>query len=308
MAEPSAAVASPAPPASKTRRYISPGLFLLGLVLFGLPWVDVSYEGRKAVSQSGYLAVYGGVWLHGDFQESAERQRGKPPPLFDSALLMAVYAALLLAGIFFGMNADSPQGRAVASWCCAACALACIGIQSAIGLPLDRQLREMLAQEGELERLDEEHGAIAATAIDIRHTAWFWSSIGVLVGAAAAAVVFRDRDFGDPPRGVGTGLFVLVGCLGIGMAVGVMIGFLEGEAVEKRWQIRTTKPRRGAIIPARPAAVADARRSAASVPPRRATSAAVPALCWPSTPLDASRKSAGSDHPRPDRRSRSADG
>jgi hypothetical protein len=309
MDEPSAALASPKPPVSKSRRYISPGLFLVGLLLFGLPWVDVSWQGRKSVSQSGYQAVYGGVWLHGDFQKSAEKQRGKPPPLFDSALLLAVYAAFLLAGIFFGINADSPQDRAVASWCCAACALACIGIQSAIGLPLDRQLREMLAEQGELELLGEERGATAAaSAIDVRHTLWFWSSIGVLVGAAAASVVFRDRDFGDPPRGVGTGLFVLVGLLGIGMAVGVMIGFLNGEAVEKRWQIRSTRPRRGSIIPARPAVVADVRRSETSDRPSRATSAAEPAPCWPSTPHDVSRESAGNGRPTPGRRTRSIAG
>src|SRR5947207_3968950 len=67
----------PAPPA--VRRWLSPGSFALAGIMFFLPWLDVSCNGRSVLTQTGLQACTGDVSLAKEFQEMKDKQAPAAP-------------------------------------------------------------------------------------------------------------------------------------------------------------------------------------------------------------------------------------
>jgi hypothetical protein len=131
------------PPGQFPGRLISPGFFLLSLLLFLLPWVDVRCDHVFVVaSQSGLQACIG------DYSESTlainERlQKGNELLPFNPqeerlkpAVLLIIYALLLLAGLIAGLAIPVGKIRLAALASCAGLAFSLLVAQVAVGFPI----------------------------------------------------------------------------------------------------------------------------------------------------------------------------
>src|SRR5207248_572614 len=97
---------APAPRPSFWRRIRgrlpTPSLFLLAVVLFPLPWIELSCQNDVMITQSGLEAIYGGASpgpaMGGPFGGGQVDTKGLPP-----APVMGGYAFGLLAALLAGL-------------------------------------------------------------------------------------------------------------------------------------------------------------------------------------------------------------
>jgi hypothetical protein len=164
-------------------RPVSPALFLLALIAFPLPWVEVSCDGgpglgkKVLASQSGMQAIWGGAKLSPvlegrrtdiearlieDAKKRSKRNRatGRGAPqaaggdLIDSDALeyaapaMMCYPVFLLLGILFGFFSTRPATRCVMAGGFGGLALLMIVIQTSLGFPVERATGRLIGGAG----------------------------------------------------------------------------------------------------------------------------------------------------------------
>lgn len=190
-------------------RLVSPSTFLLALLLFPLPWVDIACPGLKpetpkalkesgvppsvyepflpqsgSVSiwtQSGLQAAFGERWSlieqePSDFGE----QRAKQWKRIDQALTarlhgspwMALYPFILLAGILAGLGMRMGGRRRMGIAGCAITSLLLVFVQTRIGFPVEQAYWSIPWEAV----LDDPQSAPKRPEdhLAIEYTAWFW--------------------------------------------------------------------------------------------------------------------------------------
>jgi hypothetical protein len=146
------AVALPArrPPSEWPRRLTAPLSFLVPLLFFLLPWIDVHCNRFTLIRQSGLqscFGVYSRSLLYADRVHEA-RRNGAPveEPQPAPAVLSIVFALLLVAGLVLGLALRLGLLRGLFVGSCALAALAALGLQTGQGFPLEREVEKALAR------------------------------------------------------------------------------------------------------------------------------------------------------------------
>lgn len=202
-------------------RIVRYSTLLLALLLFPLPWVEVSCSppgggGGLAVTQSGLQAAYGGRSL-APFAEkytaevgremakagAPRQQRGEAdkgnvvekrlPP----APLMLLFPLIVASGLGISFTRLPAAGRVAGT--AAALALALMLVQAAIGFPVPNQLAEEMARQAVASATHDgaNAGAAAVAAplmLTVRLTGWFWlAAVSLAAGAATPLVEWAVR-------------------------------------------------------------------------------------------------------------------
>lgn len=127
-----------------TFRYLVPGKLAFGVLLFFLPWIQISCrvtnEGKTEtialMQQSGFDAAVGRVSPAGPLaqmgagDEDGAGDGGSPAPL------IIVYGLVLIAGAAAGFTMGMTEGRRLAMGAAAGIAFLCLLVQSLAGFPL----------------------------------------------------------------------------------------------------------------------------------------------------------------------------
>ena len=178
------------------------------LLLFFLPWTNLSCNDRVLIRQSGFQSCYGGAtptaYLQGMMERNGDpaKRKGGPDSLPLSPLSW-MFALCLATGIVSGLGcmiALATRLRIVAIalehvalLAGSACFLLLV-VQMVFGFPLERQLhqenektrqqrkqdRDARAQFGDPNRGFDEAGALAADAlvgIDVQYSVWLWATL-----------------------------------------------------------------------------------------------------------------------------------
>ncbi|MBI3409238.1 MAG: DUF4339 domain-containing protein [Planctomycetes bacterium] len=135
-------------------RLITPGFFVIALLMFFLPWIEVRCNGFPVISQSGLQASVGAYSETLFFaQEKQNRaQMGMGFRLVDDekapvAPLLLLYGAIVLAGIVLGLVLRAGTGRMAALGSCGAVAFFLMIIQLSIGFPIAKQVAKANADQ-----------------------------------------------------------------------------------------------------------------------------------------------------------------
>ena len=180
-------------------RVASPSMLIAALVLFCLPWVNVSCRTPDGevleISQTGLQAALGKstVSMHGEdgtvrvgdsFLDGPNALAGdndfgapRTPGDIDAAPLLLVYAVVLIAGAIAGFVVPTDQPRMAAVGGCGAAAAALLILQLVAGFPLTSDIPVEMA---------------TTTQLQTSYSLWFWLS--VLVTLAVPAVVFLEHN------------------------------------------------------------------------------------------------------------------
>jgi hypothetical protein len=171
---------------------------LTALILFLLPWTNVTCAGQRVATQTGLQAAYGGV---------SEAQPETTGPIkttskakdenLAAAWLVAIAGILVLAGVAVSLQALVRNvAPAVAPGLLAGVALLLLGIQAIVGFPIGEGLDELSAQiKGEL------RAPGAGNPISIDRTPWFWLE---LIALAVPVFLFwnEKKKLAGPPEGL----------------------------------------------------------------------------------------------------------
>lgn len=190
-------------------RLFSPSGFLLALVVFPLPWLEVrcNAQGDMAnpldpagppirtvvmATQSGLESAYGGHRRgpHVDFYLQDLRNQGYLPSLLARtdvrpAWLMSAYAAVLGMGMLLGLVLPVGIWRLGAVAACAACAVSLLATQTAVEFPLAHHLQELHADPTWGER---ELAALRHVG-PVQYTPFFYLAWGLTLASAAVVAV-----------------------------------------------------------------------------------------------------------------------
>jgi hypothetical protein len=185
---------------------LSPSFFAVALLLFPLPFVEVSCRDRAVSSQSGLQAVYGGFSVDPFLKAAAEGEanaRGIDPrqAKLAPAPLMIVYPLFLIAGAVLSLLLV-PSRRRVVAGVFAGLGLACLVAQSVLGWPLVRNLLHHLAEAPTVGR---DAAFMTAALVQTQLTVWFWLSVVALAlaGIAPTAESWLRRALTAPARAGG---------------------------------------------------------------------------------------------------------
>lgn len=186
--------------ASGWRRIPSSLLPWPALVLFFLPWIDVSCSGRPVARQSGAQVCVGEFTVAPGLDQQqggrlADRQRGEAPPwsllacLYGASLAMSAAALVCaLTCVALGAWGSAGQAHCVALACLGAC-WALLTAFLLAGSPAEGRLAEAMEhlqqEQGRMQRgggLGAEIGANLGAAlvnVQVRYTPWLWLSWGL---------------------------------------------------------------------------------------------------------------------------------
>jgi hypothetical protein len=199
-------------------RLISPGFFLLLVITFLLPWVDVRCNGFTIVSQSGLQACFGGysegAMLNDPGMRNGPRvQRDRSQ--IKAAPLMIVYGVAILAGLIAALALPVGLVRmGIVGTCAVAGFLLAIG-QLIVGFPIAAEVAKANAEQmrnnpiinGNPIPLDPFNPAGAPLGINkggppmimtVETSPWYWLNLFLLAGPIGGLflehlVVFAGR-------------------------------------------------------------------------------------------------------------------
>jgi hypothetical protein len=145
------------PAAEFPGRLISPSSFILVLLLFPLPWVELSCHGPMGsltvASQSGLQACWGGYSVINVNDQGFGRRPVNPPaanvanPKVASAPLMVIFILLVLLGLIFGLALPIGWFRFSMVAGCSGLAILLLLIQIGTGFPFAKSAREVQDQQ-----------------------------------------------------------------------------------------------------------------------------------------------------------------
>ena len=178
-------------------RMASPSMLIAALVLFCLPWVNVSCRTPDGdvleISQTGLQAALGKstVAIHGkdgtvrvgdsvlDRPDAVADDFGAPRTGsdVDAAPLLLLHATVLIAGAIAGFVISTDQLRMAAVGGCGAAAAALLILQVVAGFPLTSDIPTEVSN---------------STQLETSYSLWFWLSL--LVTIAVPAVVFLEHN------------------------------------------------------------------------------------------------------------------
>jgi len=179
------------------------GTLVAALILFFLPWMEVSCAGQKFITQNGvqsvlnkfspadHLKELGGM---AEMHESTRLKGTKDGDFGDEAgysILAGVALFTVVAALGTGLGRNSRQTCGLL----AAIALACLGIQAMIGFPLksaaakmmDEAMKNNPARSPGMEAQEEMAKAMFGKmfSVNVDYTPWFYGEL-VLLGVATA--------------------------------------------------------------------------------------------------------------------------
>lgn len=178
-------------------RVASPSMLIAALVLFCLPWVNVSCRAPDGdvleVSQTGLQAALGNstVSIHGKDGTVRVGDSGLDSPNvladdfgaprtggdIEAAPLMLLYAIVLIGGAIAGFVVPADRPRMAVVGGCGAAAAALLVLQLVAGFPLTSDIPVEMANSAQLQT---------------SYSLWFWLSL--LVTLAVPAAVFLEHN------------------------------------------------------------------------------------------------------------------
>jgi hypothetical protein len=154
------------------KRHLSASAMLLALLLFPLPWINLSCgehtpgKARKVyftATQSGFQATYGGAsYQQGTMTERQARAKAGRRQEKGGAPLLVIYAILLAVGIVASFKMKAGVHRLKTQATSSAAALAVLLAQMALGFPL------------EPENVQREPDPLYHLFLDVNYTVWFY--------------------------------------------------------------------------------------------------------------------------------------
>ena len=193
-------------------KLVSPAFFLLSILMFLLPWVDVRCNGFTAATQSGLQSCFG------TFSEAvgAGDMRLQNQPGFamnnhvDAAPLMWFYGLLLLAGLILGLALPIGMARLTALASCAIVAFVLAVIQLSIGFPIGDLVNRanangMLQQQLRQQPMPMPVPIFGPRAgqpnlVWVSTTPWFWLGILTTLGVTGGLMIEHKLIFADKRR------------------------------------------------------------------------------------------------------------
>lgn len=169
-------------------RFGSPSFLVLALLMFPLPWINVSCKGTKVGSQSGLQAAYGGFSTKVPERKTS---KSKDRPSFWSPWML-IYGILIVAGVAAGYKLHSHSKRLLIMTGITSCAFLCLLIQVMIGFPPERVVQSIMKEVQDVEAKQEARAAsdryvygsetntlldfdlTGLAMLDFRFTLWFY--------------------------------------------------------------------------------------------------------------------------------------
>jgi hypothetical protein len=179
--------------------------FVLALLLFPLPWVQVScvQTNKTIATQSGFEAIYGG--MSSPMEKAAQRakdellsnlrkqgvkvnesqfasQASEDGPDSHWSFLMLLFLFVVLGGIIANVVIRVPKQRRLMALGCGGLLVLLLLLQMVIGFPLADSVADAVGKNA----TDTAALAAAASMIDVGYTAWYW--LAFLVAWVCVAV------------------------------------------------------------------------------------------------------------------------
>ena len=179
-----------------SRRHLPASAMLSALVLFSLPWINLSCgqhtpgkgtEIKFTATQSGFQAIYGDAnFYQGTMTQAQTRDKAGGQRDSKGAPLMGLNVTLLAVGIVSSFTINGRVSRLKTLAVCSAGALALLLVQMAIGFPLG----------GNVGVGSHSSPMYPNEFLDVYYTVWFWLALA----ATAAAPRFTWTEWARASR------------------------------------------------------------------------------------------------------------
>ncbi len=193
-------------------RVATPSLFLLLMLLFFLPWVDIRCTeagrpgfGITVASQSGLQLCYGGLSRFEQHMGVGPMLNQPNPPLrlvdeqrnVKPAPLILVYGILIVGGVIVGLGVPAGWLRSILVGGCSLAAFAVLLVQLMIGFPVEDNIRR--ANVGGLRDPQPINQgvrlpggppmAVGREHLEVGTTPWFWIALLLTLGPIGMLVL-----------------------------------------------------------------------------------------------------------------------
>jgi hypothetical protein len=173
---------------------------LSALILFLLPWTNVTCAGQRVATQTGLQASWGGVTPGAGVEQSQTTTvdfHTHDSDLAPSALIAIALAIVVAAAVIALLVAFHKPAPAMEPGLLAIGALVLLGLVAAIGFPLDDMINGELARRPPRDGgFEQAMGNAVRSSFVVERTPWFWLE---LVALAVPSALYLWRRFGQGP-------------------------------------------------------------------------------------------------------------
>lgn len=194
------------PPSQFPGRLITPAFFLLALLLFFCPWVDVHRAFDGSAQQSGLQLCFGG-FSNSSWGMFNPRPVGRLPQddKISAAPLVIGFGVLVLAGFILGLALPTGTARVLLTGLPALVAFLVLVVQVSVGFPIQANVDRVNNDVGRVEPFApgapfpiNPFDPFGANHFRVSTTPWFWLTIVLILCVGAGLLIehlaiFRSR-------------------------------------------------------------------------------------------------------------------